>query len=133
MQSPFWGGGGASNSSAIQEIINRILRNQKVHYRFHNSPPLVRTVKPAQYRPSPLILFKNHFTVTPPSMPTSSKWVFSFSFPYQNHIWISFFIRVTFNVHSILPFYLPNNECNIVSELQLPGPTTRELYSSRAN
>jgi hypothetical protein len=112
VQSPFeGGGGGSSSSSASQEIINSILRNQKVHYRFHNSPPLVHIFKPAQSRPSPLILSKSHFTVTSPSMPTLSKWAFSFGLPNKNHPWIYFLIRATCIANPILNFYLPNNVC----------------------
>ena len=60
----------ANSSSGGQEV--PILLNPKVHYHFHKSPPLAP------------ILSQINSVSTLPSMPRSSKWFLSLSFPYQH-------------------------------------------------
>jgi hypothetical protein len=84
-QSPSWE---ANHFSASQEI-PRILKNPKVHYHIHNSPPTVSILSHgnAIHAPPPgqLVLIFN-YNIILPSTRGSSKWSLSLSlrFPHQN-------------------------------------------------
>ena len=69
-QSPSWE---ANKSSATHEI-PRVLWNQKVHYRFHNSPPPVPTLSHVDSVLAHTQFSKIHFNIILPSTPRPSKW-----------------------------------------------------------
>jgi len=73
----------ANRFSASQEI-PRILRNPKVHYRVHNSPPPVPIL--SQISLVPILLPEIHLDIILPSTPGSPKWSFSFRFSHQNPV-----------------------------------------------
>jgi len=70
-------------SAAVRQELNTVVGNLKVHYRVHNSTPLV----PILSLTNPVYdlrscFFKIYFNILP-STPTSSKWHVSFTFPHQ--------------------------------------------------
>jgi len=85
-QSPSWE---ADSHSASQEI-PRLSCNLKVHYRVHNSPPLVPIL--SQIHPvhnMPTYFPKIHHNIILPSMPWSSDRSLPSTFPNQNFVRIS--------------------------------------------
>jgi len=67
-QSPSW----EANSQSVSQEIFRLLCNPKVHYRVHNSPPLVHTLNQMNLVLNfPSCFPKNHFIILP-STPRSS-------------------------------------------------------------
>lgn len=81
-----WGDG---NSTTSQEI-PCTLQNQKVHYHGHKSTPRVAILSQINsIHTIPSYLFKIHFNIILPSMPSYSKWPFCFRFPHKNLVGIS--------------------------------------------
>jgi hypothetical protein len=77
-QSPSWE---ADSHSASQEI-SRLLWNPKVHYRVHNSPPLLPILSQLHAVHTFLLYFSNiHFNIIFSYTPRSSKWYLPFGFP----------------------------------------------------
>jgi hypothetical protein len=73
-----------ANTHLISQKIPRLLRNQKVHYRVHKSPPLIPTLN--QMHPAPTsspYIHKIHSNIILPSTPVSSK--LSLPFRFSNH------------------------------------------------
>jgi hypothetical protein len=69
---------GAAKSAAPQEFTS-ILRNPKVHYRVHKSPPPVPILSQINsIHPIPSYLSKIHFNTVHPPTPWSSQWSLSF-------------------------------------------------------
>jgi hypothetical protein len=107
-QSPSWE---ANRFSASQEI-PRILRNLKVHYRIHKSPPPVPILSQLNPVHAPTSNFLTiHFNIILPSTPGSPTWSLSPRFPHQNPICTS---PLPHTRHMPRPsdssrFYHPNN------------------------
>ena len=118
-QSPSWE---ANQFSASQEI-PCILRNPKVHYHVYKWPPPVPTlsqINPVHAHPHPFL--KIHHNIILPTMPGSSKWRLSFTFPTKTlHAPLLFPICATCPTHLIL--------LNMINQIIL-GEECRSLNSS---
>jgi hypothetical protein len=100
-QSPSW----EANRFVDSQEIPHILLNTKVYYCIHNCPSPVSILS----QPNPVDTPTSHFLkIHPnilPSMPRSSHWCLSLSFPHQNPIHASPPTHATYPAHLVL-FYL---------------------------
>jgi len=93
----------AHSHSASQEIPH-LLRNPKVHYRVHKSPPLVQILN--QMHPAPT--FPSYFSkirsnIIFPSTPRSSAWPLPFRISGQNFLRISHVSHAACAMYSLWP------------------------------
>jgi len=78
------------NSSLASPEIPRLFLDQKVHYHFHNSLPLLTILRHINLvHAFPSCFFKVQFSTILPSTVGSFKWSLSFRFPHQNLVCIS--------------------------------------------
>jgi len=94
-QNPSWE---VNRFSASQEI-PRILWNPKVCYGIYNSPaplPILSQINPVQTPPH---FLKIHFNIIFPSIPGSSNWALSLSFPHQNPVCTSSHPHICYMFH----------------------------------
>ena len=89
-----------TNRFSVSPPILGILWNSKVHYRFYKFPPPVHIQ--TQLDPVHVSLshyLKIHFNIIFPSMPATSKWSLSLSFPHQNHVYAFPFSHTRYMPH----------------------------------
>jgi len=81
-----------TNSHSASQELTRILRNPKVHYDVHKSPPRVtNTSQMNEVQTLPSYFFKIQFNTTHLFTPRSSEWSLPFRFSDQNFVCISSF------------------------------------------
>jgi hypothetical protein len=102
-----------SSELVVPHVRNKIpTRNLNVHYRVHNSPPLVPALSHRNlFHTLPQLFFNIHYSIILPSTPRSSKWSVSFVFTHQY-----------FECISVLP-----NTC------YMPFPSHRHSYDHLDN
>jgi len=93
----------ADSHSASQEI-SRLLLNPKVHYRLHNSPPLISILSQMYLvHTFPIYFPKIHSNTILPSSPRSSEWSLPFGFPTEIlYAFLTSPMRTTRSAHLIL-------------------------------
>jgi hypothetical protein len=128
----------ANSCSATQEF-PKVLRNPKVYYRVHKSPPLVHTlnqINPVHTKSSYISMI--HFNIIYALTSWSSQWSLSFSLSHQYPICIRLLpIRATcpahfILLHSIIQIILGEEYKSWSSLLCsfLQPPTTSSLFSN---
>jgi hypothetical protein len=94
-----------ADSHSASTDIPRHMWNPRVHYRFHNSPPLVSILN--QMNPvhnSPSYFPKIHFSIISPSTSRSYEWLLTFRFSDENFVCISLEVSLR-NIKCMLVYY----------------------------